>query len=84
MRLCFIKHLDFHHICHQEDVWSSDGEVKRSEPMKLSTQLYRKKVHNSKLFKTAHACGQMNNTFQSAAIHYSCWFHIWFYTDSLF
>ncbi len=34
---------------------SSDGEVKRSEPMKLSTQLYRIKVHYSKLFKMVHA-----------------------------
>ncbi len=25
--------------------FSSDGEVKRSEPEKLSTQLYQKKVH---------------------------------------
>ncbi len=33
----------------------SDGEVKRSEPVKLSTQLYRKKFHYSKLFKTVHA-----------------------------
>ncbi len=32
----------------------SDGEVKRSEPMKLSTQLYQKKVHYSKLFKTVN------------------------------
>ncbi len=34
---------------------TSDGKVKRSEPVKLSTQLYRKKVHYSKLFKTVHA-----------------------------
>ncbi len=33
----------------------SDGEVKGSEPVKLSTQLYRKKVNYSKLFKTVHA-----------------------------
>ncbi len=31
-----------------------DGEVKRSEPAKLSTQ-YQKKVHYSKLFKTVYA-----------------------------
>ncbi len=56
---------------------ASDGEVKRSEPVKLSTQLYREKVHYSKLFKTVHAVViKMNNTFQSAVIHYSCWFHI--------
>ncbi len=59
---------------------TSDGEVKRSEPMKLSTQLYRKKVHYSKCFKTVHAVViETNNTFKSAVIHYSCWFHIWFY-----
>ncbi len=62
----------------------SDGEVNRSEPVKLSTQLYRKKVQYSKLFKTCSCCGHLmvikiNNTFQSAVIHYSCWFHIWFY-----
>ncbi len=34
---------------------ASDGEVKRSEPVKLSTQLYQEKVHDSKLFKTVHA-----------------------------
>ncbi len=33
----------------------SDGEVKRSEPVKFLTQLYRKKDHYSKLFKTVHA-----------------------------
>ncbi len=33
----------------------NDGEVKCSEPVKLSTQMYRKKVHYSKLFKTVHA-----------------------------
>ncbi len=33
----------------------SDGEVKRSEPMKLSTQLYQVKVHYSKPFKMVHA-----------------------------
>ncbi len=33
----------------------SDGEVKHSEPVKFSTQLYRKKVHYAKLFKTVHA-----------------------------
>ncbi len=62
----------------------SDGEVKRCESVKLSTQLYRKKVHYSKLFKTCLCCGhlvvlKMNKTFQSAVIHYSYWFHIWFY-----
>ncbi len=36
-------------------VYCSDGEVKRSEPEKLSTQLYRKKVHYSELFKTLNA-----------------------------
>ncbi len=34
---------------------ASDGEVRRSEPVKLSTQLYREKVHYSKLFKTVPA-----------------------------
>ncbi len=34
---------------------TSDGEVKRSEPAKLSSQLYRKKVHYSKLLKTVYA-----------------------------
>ncbi len=29
--------------------------VEPSEPEKLSTQLYRKKVHYSKLFKMVHA-----------------------------
>ncbi len=33
----------------------SDGEEKRSGPVKLSTQLYQKKVHYSKLVKTVHA-----------------------------
>ncbi len=33
----------------------SDGEVKRSEPVKRSTQLYREKVNYSKRFKTVHA-----------------------------
>ncbi len=33
----------------------SDGEVKHSEPMKLSNQLCREKVHYSKLFKTVYA-----------------------------
>ncbi len=33
----------------------SDGEVKRSETMMLSTQLYRENVHYSELFKTVHA-----------------------------
>ncbi len=32
-----------------------DGEVKRSEPVKLSTQLYQEMVHYLKLFKTVHA-----------------------------
>ncbi len=32
----------------------SDGEVKRSAPVKFSTQLYQKKVHYSKLVKTVH------------------------------
>ncbi len=63
---------------------TSDGEVKRSEPMKLSTQLYQKKVNYSKLFKNGSCYGhlvviKMYNTFQSAVIHNSCWFHIWFY-----
>ncbi len=35
--------------------FTSDGEVKCSEPVKLSTQLYRKKVHYSKLLKTVYA-----------------------------
>ncbi len=44
--------------------------------------------HYSKLFKTCSCCGhrvvlKLNNTFQSAVIHYSCWFHIWFYYWSL-
>ncbi len=34
---------------------TSDVEVKRSEPVKLSTKLYRKQVHYSELFKTVHA-----------------------------
>ncbi len=29
--------------------------MKRSEPVKLSTQLYQKKVYYSKRFKTVHA-----------------------------
>ncbi len=33
----------------------SDDEVKRTKPVTLSTQLYRKKVHYSKLFKTVYA-----------------------------
>ncbi len=33
----------------------SDGGVKRSEPVKLSTQLHRKKVYYSKLLKTVNA-----------------------------
>ncbi len=61
----------------EEEVSSSDGEVKRSEPEKLSNQLYQKKVYYSKLFKTfffyvGHLVViKMNNTFQSAVIHYS-------------
>ncbi len=61
---------------------ASVGEVKRFEPVKISTQSYREKVHYSKLFKTVHdhlVVIKINNTFQSAVIHYSCWFHIWFY-----
>ncbi len=37
------------------ELLSSDVEVKRSEPVKLSTQLYRKKDYYSKFFKTVHA-----------------------------
>ncbi len=60
---------------------NSDGEVKRSEPVKLSTQLYQKKIYYSKIFKTVHAVAlKMSNTFQSVVIHYSCRFHIWFYS----
>ncbi len=36
-------------------VFSSNGEVKRSESATLSTQLFWKKVHYSKLFKTVYA-----------------------------
>ncbi len=66
-----------------EFIEGSDDEVKGCEPVKLSTQLYRKRVHYSKLFKT-WSCGhlvilKMKNTFQSAVIHYSCWFQIWLY-----
>ncbi len=42
---------------------ASDGEVRRSEPVKLSTQLYQEKVHYSKLFKTFMlwpSCGHEN------------------------
>ncbi len=43
---------------------SSDGEVKRSEPVKLSTQLYQKNINYLKLFKTVHAVAlKMSNTF---------------------
>ncbi len=60
---------------------SSDGEVKRSEPVKLSTQLYQKKIYYSKIFKTVHAVAlKISNTFQSVVIHYSCRLHIWFYS----
>ncbi len=44
--------LVFDFIC--SDVFLSGGEVKRSELEKLSTQLYRKKVYYSRLFKTIH------------------------------
>ncbi len=61
--------------------FSSDGEVKSSEPVKLSTQLYQKKIYYLKIFKAVHAVDlKMSNTFQSVEIHYSCWFHIWFYS----
>ncbi len=57
-------------------VHSSDGEVKRSEPVKLQPE-------------NGSCCGhlvviKMNNTFQSAVIHYSSGFTSGSTTDSLF
>ncbi len=63
----------------EERDFSSDREVQHSEPVKLSTQLYQKKIYYLKIFKAVHAVAlKMNNTFQSVVIHYSCRFHIWF------
>ncbi len=47
-------------FCFLNDVLTcSDGKVNRSEPVKRSTQLYRKKVHYLKLFKTCSCCGHL-------------------------